>query len=159
MNKIFTPDLKSKNIFEIDYQALKNHGIRTLFFDLEQTLTDQVWLEPSLKLQEFFKSLKNQGFDLYVITNQRKSLALERFISYLDAKIVYFLFKPFPWFLQHFIQFDLKIPARQVALIGDQLFVDVLLAKFLGTYAVWVEPVGPAWGPYDWLIRPWEKEV
>jgi predicted HAD superfamily phosphohydrolase YqeG len=106
-----------------------------------------------------FKDLKNKGFDLYVITNQRKSGPLERFISFLDAKIVYFLFKPFPWFLQHFIQFDLKIPPRQTALIGDQLFVDVLLSKILGCYAVWVEPMGPMWGPYDWLLRPWEKEV
>jgi HAD superfamily phosphatase (TIGR01668 family) len=159
MNKLFAPDLKSKNIFEIDYPSLKNQGILVLFFDLEQTLTDQVWLEPSLKLQEFFKDLKNKGFDLYVITNQRKSAPLERFISYLDAKIIYFLFKPFPWFLQHFITFDLKISARQTALIGDQLFVDILLSRILGCYAVWVEPVGPMWGPYDWLLRPWEKEI
>jgi len=159
MNKFFSPDLKSKSIFEIDYASLQKNGIRVLFFDLEQTLTDQIWLEPSLKLQEFFKDLKNKGFDLYVMTNQRKSASLERFISYLDAKIVYFLFKPFPWFLQHFIALDLKVSSKQVALIGDQLFVDILLSKMLGCYAVWVEPVGPAWGLYDWFLRPWEKEV
>ena len=35
---IFYPDIYAKNIFEIDYEKLKNKGIKCLVFDLDNTL-------------------------------------------------------------------------------------------------------------------------
>ena len=35
---IFYPDIYAKNIFEIDYEKLKDKGIKCLVFDLDNTL-------------------------------------------------------------------------------------------------------------------------
>ena len=51
----FIPDMYYKNVFDIDYNALRKKNIKCIIFDLDNTLAPLVDKEPSQELKDLIK--------------------------------------------------------------------------------------------------------
>lgn len=76
----FIPSVYQKDIYQIDYQKLKEHGIKLISFDIDDTISDSginkleaLVLHKKLTLSknavELFKKLKEMGFIVTLVTN------------------------------------------------------------------------------------------
>lgn len=86
--KLYIPSVYQKNIYKIDYDKLKEAGIKLISFDIDDTLNDMFLNKieanvPGLKVKmpkdakELFKKLKSMGFIVTLLTNSGADLAEE----------------------------------------------------------------------------------
>lgn len=83
--RVFVPDVYQKNIYKIDYGRLKEHGIKLISFDIDDTITDsfrnkalgglhfKVTMPQDAK--DLFRELKGMGFKVVLLTNTKASIA------------------------------------------------------------------------------------
>ncbi len=130
------PDYYFKSIYAIDYQMLKEQGISTLFFDLDNTLISYDKKELSGETSEFLSALL-EDFKIVIISNsgyQRVVTAAKKY------PFVWHAVKPFKFGLKK-AQQKVESSIEQIALIGDQLMTDMLGGHRFGCLTVLVKPV------------------
>lgn len=132
------PHAYHASIFEIPYRTLKETGIKSLFFDLDNTII--AYDESILSDQhvEFFKKLQ-KDFKIVIISNsnhKRVSGALKNF----DVDYVWYAKKP----LKSGFNKALKLAGtkkEESIVIGDQLMTDVFGATRFGIKSILVSSV------------------
>ena len=135
----FIPDIYQKSIYFIDYQKLYDNGIRCLLFDLDNTCVPLVVKEPNKKLKDLFDDLKDLGFKVIIFSNASRK-RLEPFKSELGVDCCAHSCKPrkdkFLKIMKKF-KFDLS----EVAIIGDQLYTDILGGNLVGITTILINPL------------------
>ena len=138
MNK-YIPKIYKKSILDIDYNKLKDIGIKCILFDLDNTLLE-VYKE-SLKKEYCYliKKLK-KDFKIIVISNNSSSKRVSQVAKKLDVEYVKFAMKPLSrGFRKVKKKYNLK--KEEMALIGDQLMTDIMGGNKYGIYTVLVDPL------------------
>ena len=69
----FYPDVYQKSIYTINYEKLKENGIKCLLFDLDNTCVPYVDKLPSKKLKNLFEDLQDLGFKIIIFSNSNKN--------------------------------------------------------------------------------------
>jgi len=135
----FFPDKKVKAVREVDYGELKNSGIRAVIFDLDNTLAR--WGEEELESEilDLFEDLQARGFKVAVLSNSRKK-KIEDFIAELPFPHLFNAGKPKSRGFKKILG-ELGVEAEEAAMVGDQLFTDVLGANRMNMYTIRVEPL------------------
>ncbi|TNF08579.1 MAG: YqeG family HAD IIIA-type phosphatase [Bacillota bacterium] len=126
------------SIFEIDYQNLKKQGIKSLFFDLDNTVIPYDETELSSQHIAFFNTLK-KDFNVLIISNSgypRVSNALKN----TDLPYIYHGMKPTKIGLKKALKL-VKSSPQETILIGDQLMTDIFGASRLKMRAILVKAV------------------
>lgn len=132
----FIPSDYLTSAYELDLNGLKNQGITSLFFDLDNTLTTYEYLVPPQPMQAFIEQLKNHGFEVFIVSNSNNH-RVEPFLDALQIKGSGSCKKPFTSVIEALLPAD-----RSTAmLIGDQLLTDVLVANRLGIQSTLVHPL------------------
>ena len=135
----FVPDMYQKSIYYINYQKLFDNGIRCLLFDLDNTCIPYKIKEPNNKLIELFENLKEMGFKLIIFSNARRK-RIAPFKKKLEVDCLACAHKPskcgFIRVMKLF-HFDFS----QVAIIGDQLYKDILGGNRVGIMTILVNPM------------------
>ena len=132
------PHAYHASIFEIPYQTLKETGIKSLFFDLDNTIIAYDETVLSEKHIQFFKKLQ-KDFNIVIISNshfKRVSGALKDY----DVPYVWLAKKP----LKSGFKKALKLAGtkkEETIVIGDQLMTDVYGATRFGIKAILVASV------------------
>ena len=139
-NELITPDEVLDTVYQIDFMRLKKKNINALLIDLDNTLLGRYENEPSLKCQGWVESAKKAGFSLCISSNSFYPNRLRHITSLLEIPGFFLAVKPLPWALQIAAQRILKVPSSQVALVGDQLFTDVLGGNLADMYTIMVHP-------------------
>ncbi len=139
MRRLLLPAMYVESIYHIDLAKLRARGIDTIISDLDNTLVP--WrknkINPALK--PWLKSVKAQGFKVCLVSN-----ALEKRIAYFRAELnipgISFANKPSRRaFLQALTLLGSK--PETTAMIGDQIFTDVLGGNRLGLFTILVVPL------------------
>ena len=77
---ILKADYEAKTVFEINYDELKNQGIKVIAFDLDSTVMKSKSGTFDEQTQKLFENLK-KDFSLLIISNNSNSEYIERAIS------------------------------------------------------------------------------
>jgi HAD superfamily phosphatase (TIGR01668 family) len=135
----YIPNMYKKSISDIDYSSLKQKGINTLLFDLDNTiaLIDEKQLPESVK--KLFSKLKDD-FKLIIVSNNFKN-RIEAFCKPFDTDYISFAMKPLPFCFKK-ISKKYNIKKESMCMKGDQLITDILGANRFGIYTVLVDPLG-----------------
>ena len=136
---IFKPTMYKKNIFEINYNKLKEMGITCLVFDLDNTLglIDQKKCPNDAK--KLIKELQND-FLVLISSNNTKD-RLEPYLKELGIGGVALSMKPSTRGLRK-IKRDYKLKKKEMVMIGDQLVTDVLAGRNFKIMTILVDPLG-----------------
>ena len=143
--EIYVPDCYQESIFTVNYELLKNRGIRCLLFDLDNTIVPENIKVCSDKTKELFNKLK-EDFQVIIFSNSPKR-RVSMIANSLGVAYVCWAFKPSPKkFLE--VMNNYKYGENEIAIIGDQLLTDVKGGNRVGVLSILVNPVSkydPLW--------------
>lgn len=133
-----TPEYLFADITHITPEFLREKGITALVLDVDNTLTghNSQALEPSV--EQWLRQMRENGIHLTILSNN-SAQRVSPFAQAIGLEWVSFACKPLTFGL-HRAQKRLKIPRRQMAMVGDQLFTDRLAAAWFGIRAFVVLP-------------------
>jgi HAD superfamily phosphatase (TIGR01668 family) len=125
--------LTAKSIYDIDYQRLKNAGIKLLVFDVDDTIAEHKGTIPE-RTTVLFKHLSLIGFKLALFSNcsTARTRELDKLFAGLDIYNSQRSDKPNPVgyleICEHY-----KVVPEQAAMIGEKMGTDIYggyLAKY-----------------------------
>jgi len=135
----YVPDIYQKSIYHIDYEKLYDNGIKCLLFDLDNTCAPYKDKEPNKKLIELFETLKDMDFKIIIFSNATKK-RIAPFKKALNVDCLARAGKPRKKsFLKILRMFNYKL--SDVAIIGDQLYKDILGGNKVGITTILVNPM------------------
>ncbi|MBD5656644.1 MAG: YqeG family HAD IIIA-type phosphatase [Candidatus Eremiobacteraeota bacterium] len=139
MSNWFAPAAYLPHIGDIDLAKLAADGIRGAIVDLDNTLVGYRLLEPEADVVAWVGRAAQYGIAVIVVTNNGTPWAAG-VAKALGVPIIARAKKPLRGgFLRALAALDL--PASATVVIGDQLFTDVLGAKFAGLHVILVDPI------------------
>lgn len=127
-----SPDFCFDDVTDIDIDFLEWNGIKAVFLDIDNTLTQHNGTEPYDGVREWVDSIKSAGVKVAIISNAKDEQRVRIFSKKLGIdNYIWGAKKPFP---KGFCQLtkDLGVNKSEVLVIGDQLFTDVLGANLAG---------------------------
>lgn len=137
---LLTPEYIFRSIESIIPAFLRDHGITALVLDVDNTLTgdgSQV-LDPSV--QAWLDTMRAAGISLTIVSNNT-ARRVRPFADRVGLAWVPLAAKPLPVGLA-VARRRLKVPRRQMAMVGDQIFTDRLAAGLYGIPCLYTMPRG-----------------
>ncbi len=153
----FYPKMYVKNIKEIPYKKLYSKNIKNLIFDIDNTIVGFNVCEPNNEIVSFFEELKNKGFKICLLSNNNKK-RVELFNKKLGLLAVYDAHKPTFRGLNKALKL-LESNNKNTAIIGDQIFTDVLVGNRKNIYTILVKPISKKDEFFVKLKRYFEKII
>lgn len=139
-----------QSIYDIDPAALARRGIRLLLTDLDNTLVPYGVPEPDEKVRAWTAELAEQGVTLFVLSNNRHPDRPSRFSRALGVPFIGHAGKPKPGSFYKAME-QMGCTAEQTAIVGDQIFTDILGGRNAGVFTLLVEPIRLAGNPGRYL--------
>lgn len=151
------PDLYLDSVKNISATLLKKNNLNGLILDVDNTLIDY---DRNLisGAEEWCNKLKDEGIKCIILSNSNKKDKVSKVAKMLDIDYIMFAKKPFKSGFKKALAI-LKLKPEEVAVVGDQLFTDVIGAKRMKMFSILVKQVGPKDIFITKLKRPIEKAM
>ncbi|MEN6567059.1 MAG: YqeG family HAD IIIA-type phosphatase [Veillonellales bacterium] len=139
MYKLLCPQLVLNALSDINLEELEKIGIKGIIFDLDNTIIP--WDQPAMQpdIIQWLKGLAARGFKIGLVSNNRhqrvKEIAAQFAIPFAARA-----YKPAKTGFRQ-VASQMELTSNQVAVVGDQLFTDILGGNRLGLYTIWVAPL------------------
>ena len=133
------PDIYIQSVYELPLETLKQKGIRGLIFDIDNTIAPYDVPEPDKTLIQWFEMLKQQGFRICILSNNRKK-RVKKFNEKLKVLAIHRAGKPSIRKLRKAISM-MKLTELETAMIGDQVFTDMRCGHTAGLYCIMTAPI------------------
>ncbi len=133
------PDLICEEVYDIPFSDFIEKGVKTVVFDIDNTLVPYDVATPTQQVTSLLSSLKKMGFGIAFVSNNTPE-RVETFNESLGFFAVPDSHKPLKKALAPVLShFD--ISPRELLLVGDQLLTDVLCARVNRAHVVSVSPI------------------
>ncbi len=152
---MLNPDYYYRSVLDIDLAALAANGIDTLLIDLDNTLLPRDSDVDPGRDQGMGGGLQAKRLPACLVSNNwhdRVSRVAEELGFDLVAKAV----KPLPFAFLVALK-RMGSTRAQAAIVGDQMFTDVLGGKMTGITTVLIEPLSSADLPHTLFLRRIER--
>lgn len=133
------PDIVLRSVREITPEWMKLHSLGGLLLDLDNTLAGYHINEPHPDIHMWINALQMAGYQLIVLSNARAE-RVAAFCEPLKLPYVAKAKKPGKTALLNACERIGLLP-QNIAMVGDQIFTDVLSANRAGVMSVIVEPL------------------
>lgn len=157
MKKLFIPRMHLESVFLLNSQVLKNNNIRGIIIDIDNTLVAWEAKEADNKTTELIEKLSNEGFRICILSNNTKK-RVEEFNKKLKLPAIYKAGKPKRSSYQNAMKL-LGTEVANTAVIGDQIFTDILGGNRLGLFTILVTPISTKEFIGTRLVRRLERLV
>ncbi|NQU18185.1 MAG: YqeG family HAD IIIA-type phosphatase [Candidatus Saganbacteria bacterium] len=155
---ILRPNQYLDSIQNIDFAGLKEKGIKGLLFDIDDTIIARRSDVIGPMLFNFFENLKDQGFSVLLLSNNFNPGRVERAANELKLPFLATVFKPLSFGYKKALRI-LNLHSPEVAVIGDQLFMDILGGNRMEMHTVLVKPISREIAWYRKIMRFAEQWV
>jgi HAD superfamily phosphatase (TIGR01668 family) len=136
---MFGPDRFAARLHDVPHEELEAAGIRGLIVDLDNTLLGFRETELAQEHLDWVARARERGFRIVMLSNNF-SERVRGLAARLDIACFPNALKPLPFgFLR--AKRSLQLRRREIAVVGDQLFTDVLGGKLCGHYTILTEPI------------------
>lgn len=129
------------SVFSVDPFRLKGEGVDGIIVDVDNTLVAWDRHEPTAELREWFGAVNSAGIRCCIVSNSRRVAGVGALAKALGAEAIVPAGKPLPGAFRRAMR-ALGTTAENTAVIGDQVFTDILGGNALGLRTVLVRPVG-----------------
>ncbi len=147
---MLTAHWTGNSIFDIEPAALARRGIKLLLADLDNTLVPYGVPEPTSQVCAWSQALAREGITLFVLSNNRHPDRPERFSNALGVPFIGHAGKPKPGSFYRAME-QMGCTPAQTAIVGDQIFTDILGGSRAGVTTLLVEPIRLAGNPGRYL--------
>lgn len=154
--KIFRPRQYLKSIYEVDLDLLKERGIGGLLVDLDDTLLGRYMTQLPPKVLNWVTAVKASGFAIGIVSNSFTPNRVMIMARLLDVPYITTAFKPLPFAFYQSLDM-LGLPPGRIAVIGDQLFTDILGGNLAGMHTILVRHMSEERSLFRRLLRGAER--
>lgn len=155
--KILTPDLYVESIFHLNLDKLKERKIEGLIIDIDNTLVAWDKKYASEKSKDWLLNLEKEGFKVCLVSNNTKDRVIT-FNEQLKLPAIHRATKPRRGAFRKAMEV-LGTDIHNTAVIGDQIFTDVLGGNRLGLFTVLVIPIESREFWWTTFVRKIERHV
>lgn len=136
---ILYPKLYCKNVLEITPEYLKENEIKALILDVDNTLLD-FDLKIIDGLEEWCENIKKNNIKCIILSNSNKTTKVKMVADLLKIDYIKFAMKPLKRGFK-LAQKELEISNENIAVVGDQIFTDVIGANRMKMHSILVKPL------------------
>jgi uncharacterized protein len=149
MLRLLTPHYHVESVLDLTPERLRQWQIGTLLLDVDCTLKRYRATAASADVADWLASLRDSGIPCCIVSNGRDH-RISQFAASLELPYVAGAMKPFPSGVWAALR---KIGAapEQAAMVGDQIFADVMAGRLAGVKCILVRPIQPHEEP--WYTR------
>ena len=152
MKKLY-PNAYFKKVEDITIQFLIKNKIKALILDVDNTLIDYN-KNLTQDVIDWSKNLRGQGIRLYILSNTNDKEKVEQVAKKMDIQFINFAMKPLKrGFLK--VQKILNINPEAIAVVGDQIFTDVIGGNRSKMFTILVEPIAKK----DYWYTAWKRPI
>ncbi len=135
---LFKPHIWLNSVLDIDKDFLEKHGIEALVLDLDNTLSMHGHQEPEKGVMRWLEQMRELGIKMTVVSNNTvkrvRPLAQKLGLQFCANGC-----KPLTFGISRAIR-AMGADKRHTAVVGDQIFTDIVGGNLKGVTTVLVEP-------------------
>lgn len=147
------PNKYLNKVEDITIEFLQKNKIKALILDIDNTLIDYN-KKMSPNVIKWAKDLKRHGVKLYILSNTNHKEKVEKVAKALEIPYKNLAKKPFKsGFIK--VQNELKEKSENIAVVGDQIFTDVVGGNRCNMYTILVEPIDKK----DFWYTAWKRPL
>lgn len=156
MLRLFTPDLRVDSVLDLTVDRLRELGLDTLLLDVDCTLKNYSAELPSPEVAAWLEGLCRAGVRLFLFSNGRPK-RIGVLADRLGLPCVSKALKPLPFKCRGLVKRN-GCDCCRTAVVGDQIFADVMVGRLAGLKTILVRPIHPEEEPwFTRLKRPFER--
>ena len=139
MNKaILYPKAYFNSVIDITIEFLEQNKIKGLILDVDNTLIDYN-KNMLVGLDKWIEKIKQSNIKLYILSSNKKE-KVANVANKLQIEYSYFAKKPFKFGFNK-VKEILNLDSENIAVIGDQIFTDVIGANRSQMFSILVKPI------------------
>ena len=138
-------------------EFLKKNKIKALLLDVDNTLVDYS-KKMTKEVKTWVKDLKGQGVKMYILSNTNDKDKIMKVANELEIKYHIFAMKPLKKGFKK-CQKELGEKSENIAIIGDQIFTDIIGGNRCNMFTILVEPLDKKDFWYTAWKRPLENKI
>lgn len=136
---LFHPTVLRDRVTQITPELLHTLHVSALLLDVDNTIAGFTSHEPLPGTVEWAREMVQAGFRVVIVSNNFKK-RVGAFAAKFGLGWISFAMKPFPFgYLK--ARRMLKVRCRDCAIVGDQIFTDVVGANLCGMRSVLLKPI------------------
>ena len=135
------PDVRVDSVCDVTPALLRELGVRGVLIDLDDTLVASDAEGPTAEVEAWLRDLVRAGIEVVILSNGER-LRVRALAERLGVRAFALVGKPFPFAFRRGLD-ALGTPRSATAMVGDQLFTDVLGANLAGLTSILVRPLTP----------------
>lgn len=124
---------------DITPELLRRRGIKLLMLDFDNTIVPYTTDVPTEEMKAWISAMKKTEIQLCVVSNSKKE-RVKVFCAAYGLDCITHARKPFAKGIRQCLA-KYGIPAKNAALVGDQIFTDTLGANGQGVYSILVSAI------------------
>lgn len=136
---LLLPKLIYDSICDLTPEVLQLHEISVLLMDFDNTIVPYTSNIPTPEVVDWFRSVQAAGIQLCVVSNTTKERA-PAFCRQYGIDCITHAKKPFTAGIRRAIG-RYEAPSSAIALVGDQIYTDVLGANCAGITSILIRPL------------------
>ena len=140
MNFSLIPNYSFKVLTDISAEFLKEHDIKLLMLDMDNTIAPYGVSSPSEEMQNYIADIKANGIEPFIVSNSKRPGRTEKFAEALGVGFIKAARKPKPHALNKVMLIKGLDPSN-CALVGDQIFTDTIAANRADVLSLIVYPI------------------
>ena len=154
---ILLPDIKLERITDISIQLLNKFDIKALLLDVDNTMSTHHGTVLTEGLTEWIAKMQQGDIKLCVLSNSKEK-RVAPFAQKIGLQYISLGLKPLPTGYLRGVN-RLKEKRKNVAIVGDQMFTDVLGGRAVGVKTILLTPIKPEDGWSFKIRRRLEKNI
>lgn len=151
------PDYNLKNIYEINFNELKQQGIKCIMFDLDSTVMLSKSASFTQETVEWFNTFIND-FEVAIISNNPNKDYIENASKLAPCRVIGHAKKPNPKVAKQYLD-ELGIKPNEAVMVGDRPLTDILVGKNLGCKTILVGSINPNENLLTKFVRALERST
>lgn len=152
---MFGPDRFVSRLADVPHEELERMGFAGLILDLDNTLVGFRQSEICEEHLAWVERAHERGFKMVMVSNNFTD-RVTSVAAQLRIECIPNALKPLPFGMLRALKL-LGMPRSKVAVVGDQLFTDVLSGKLCGLYTILTEPIEAKDFPLTRVFRFFER--
>lgn len=153
MKKLY-PNLYLKKVEDITIETLIRNKIKLLILDVDNTLIDY-YKNLSEEIINWAKEMRGQGIKLYILSNTNNENKVKEVAEKLKIQYKHFAMKPFKTGFKY-VQQQTNIKPENIAVVGDQIFTDILGGNRCKMFTILVDPIDDE---KDYWYTSWKRPI
>ena len=151
----FSPQIHVKSVTHLTPDFLFGNGVKYLLLDVDCTLKRYTQTELEPFCADWLEQMRNENIGICLVSNGKPG-RISVFANKYNLPFCAMALKPFPFGLLRAIK-EQNWDRTQTAMVGDQIYADIMAANFARIVSILVDPIHPEEEPwFTRLKRPFE---